>query len=408
MYDLVVVGGGISGLYSIIRFIEETSNKIFKTKPKILLLESSDKLGGRLQTYYDKDKRVQYETGGSRFHSKHVLLNRLIDRYHLERVETGIANKVTCDNQDKHHLIQKFIRRPKDELIHQTFGEYIATNYSEENRKIFQTAFGYDAEFNYLNAYDGIKMFQRDFSPKVSYSVLKHGYTSLIQSLRDEIISKNVEIHLHEDVVDIEMMDSTFKIISNKNQYISEYLFVTIPLYSLLKIPFIKSLSHNEWLDSVQPVSLHRIYGQFTKKSRMRLDRTTTHLPIRQYIPFSKETRLAMVSYSDTTSADYWNNIRKKYGIAGLKKELEDELSTLDKTCGNKGGNIKLAWVKSYYWENGVHVWKKGFDSSIMSKKALQPISNNKKFFIMGESFSKHQGWVEGALETVENGLKMI
>ena len=89
-YDLIVVGGGVAGLYSIYKYLlsidKINKNKISgkeKIIPKILLLESSDRLGGRLHTI--KNKNQVYVAGGARFSENHKLLFELIRTFKLEK-----------------------------------------------------------------------------------------------------------------------------------------------------------------------------------------------------------------------------------------------------------------------------------------------------------------------------------
>ena len=72
-YDYIIVGGGIAGL--------NTALKLCDTKNKILLLERNPELGGRLQTFKDKDKGILYEEGGARFHKGHKNLFELIKMF---------------------------------------------------------------------------------------------------------------------------------------------------------------------------------------------------------------------------------------------------------------------------------------------------------------------------------------
>ena len=52
-----------------------------------------------------------------------------------------------------------------------------------------------------------------------------------------------------------------------------------------------------------------------------------------------------------------------------------------------------------HYWENGCHFWKEGEDMNKVYDKMLKPI-DDKELYMCGESFSKKQAWIEGALET--------
>ena len=56
---IVIIGGGISGLYAATKLIGE----------KITLLEKSNRLGGCICTHYEND--LTYETGAGRFNKYH-------------------------------------------------------------------------------------------------------------------------------------------------------------------------------------------------------------------------------------------------------------------------------------------------------------------------------------------------
>ena len=74
-YDIIIVGGGISGLF--------IGYKLSELNQKILILESSSILGGRIKTEYKNDD-VYFESGAARFHKKHSKLLSLINELDLQ------------------------------------------------------------------------------------------------------------------------------------------------------------------------------------------------------------------------------------------------------------------------------------------------------------------------------------
>ncbi len=81
IYDVLIVGGGIAGLYLNYKLLK---NKKYK---KTLLVEKYGVLGGRIQTknLAFNNKRYSMEAGAGRFSSNHKLLIKLIKKFNLQK-----------------------------------------------------------------------------------------------------------------------------------------------------------------------------------------------------------------------------------------------------------------------------------------------------------------------------------
>ena len=69
MNDIIIIGGGISGLYSYYQLL------LKNPKLKIKLFEKNNYFGGRILTLHKKlnHQNYQFEAGAGRFNSKHTL-----------------------------------------------------------------------------------------------------------------------------------------------------------------------------------------------------------------------------------------------------------------------------------------------------------------------------------------------
>ena len=96
-YDVVIVGGGISGLY--------TMYNLRKQYPrlKVLLLEKNNRFGGRVYTYYEKVDGIQYrmDLGAGRLGFSHKLILSLIKNMDLSKDIIPITNDKTYIHIDK-------------------------------------------------------------------------------------------------------------------------------------------------------------------------------------------------------------------------------------------------------------------------------------------------------------------
>jgi len=122
IYDIVIVGGGISGLYFLY--------KILKLKPdwKILLLEKEDRLGGRIWTVYDDEGSPLYERGARRIMHNHYRMINLIKELGLELIDKNV-DYFTDENKEN----QKFAKIDKE-----TGHSIIKTGYSSVIEKLSQ------------------------------------------------------------------------------------------------------------------------------------------------------------------------------------------------------------------------------------------------------------------------------
>ena len=147
-----------------------------------------------------------------------------------------------------------------------------------------------------------------------------------------------------------------------------------------------------------------RIYAVYPKNRDGKIwfddiQSTITETHMRQVIPMDKEKGLIMACYCDDKHADVWLN----YTLAGFAKDILNR--NLKKLFPDK--NIpEPIYFKTHYWEAGTHYWLPNNDSRILYEKILKPFDY--PLYICGESYSKKQGWMEGALQTAIDIIKQI
>ena len=93
-YDIIVIGGGISGLNVTYQLLKK-NNKL-----KIALFEKNDYLGGRIYTHKEND--FYFEAGAGRFNDNHILLNSLIKELKLETLKTPIKSVISFVPSNKY------------------------------------------------------------------------------------------------------------------------------------------------------------------------------------------------------------------------------------------------------------------------------------------------------------------
>ena len=87
-YDIIIVGGGISGIYTMYNLKKNYPNL------KVLLLEKNERFGGRVYSHYENVDNVDYvmDLGAGRIGHHHKLMVNLIKELKLEKYMHSITN----------------------------------------------------------------------------------------------------------------------------------------------------------------------------------------------------------------------------------------------------------------------------------------------------------------------------
>ena len=420
-YDFVIVGGGIAGLF--------TAYKLSETDAKILLIEKSDYLGGRVYTVYeDNDKTndldIHYECGAARFNQNHIHIIQCIiemglydDIIHLDHpIHANLRGtekdfeKVYKTNKTDPKLTLKDITEylyKKAETIENkrkmTLKELMNKVMSKEATQFFIDAFGYNSEIEHMNAEDALRLFQNDFmdqdkDKELFFYFSKNGLTKIIDKLEKTCESNGVEIRKNTLLIDFV---GDIKLTTSIGKIETKTLILTGDKQSLMNIPALKKVKE---LDSVVSCPLNRIYAIYPKNNGKvwfhNLHRTTTDNDLRHIIPIDAEKGLIMISYSDDKYANKWHKYKEE---GTLQEHIQKEIKKL-----YPEKNIpEPFYLEEHYWKAGLHVWKKGIDSAKVMKKIQKPFKD-KEVFIVGETYCNNQGWMDGALLSAIQVLEQL
>jgi cytochrome b involved in lipid metabolism len=422
LYEYIICGAGIAGLYSALNLIEK--NNI--NPKKILIIEKSYRVGGLIQTNKNDELNIKYENGAGRITENDELLKSLIARFGLQdkiiklnknKEYRKVFNKDTIINIDidrfdklLHKILYKNYKAIYDDsiLINKSFKTLCEEEIGVEKTNLLIESFGYIDEFEKINAKNGIEMFKKSFNPKLSYFTLKDGLEQIVILLENELKKLGIQIILSEKIINIEKNNSQIKVLTENfdniaNNYLTQNLILAIPHNSLLQIPFLNNIFN--LLDSVENSSLFRIYAVFPKDKNNQvwfhdIPKTSTNLNIQQFIPINIESGLTMISYSDTKYAKEWQN----YKINNL---LEKEIMKNIRLLFSEKEIPDPIFLKSTFIYEATHLWKVNCDGDILQERIIKPYTDM-NLFICGESYSNNQGWIEGALQTSNKVVNML
>jgi hypothetical protein len=399
IYDYIIVGAGISGLYSAYNLLKE--NPDFK----ILILERNRDVGGRIDT------QNGLEAGAGRFHENQPLIMGLIRELGLSQhmvpiktYEHFIANKqlhsMVPINKIIDYVIARSRKTDKKTLKNIIFLDYVKQVLSIDDAAFLLDFYGYSSELTNMNAYDTINLMKNHLNHTTQFYRMEGGLSIIIRELVRRIDAK---IMVHRRVNDIHYNDETkqFEVTCDeiKKQYKAHKCICAVTKETLLKLPIFKPIY--KVLSLMETLPLCRIYARFPKTPTTPnpwfkgMPHVTTNNNLRIMIPIDEESGTIMMSYTDNKYARFWKRMLDKDGIDALNREHQ---RLIKKTTGL---DVPMPQdTKVYYWEHGVVYFKPGFDSETMLKQIRRPIQQI-PLYVCGENFSEFNSqWIEGALDT--------
>jgi monoamine oxidase len=414
IYDIIVLGGGIAGIY--------TTYKLLQKNPtlSILLLEASDRFGGRIHTI----TKYGIEAGAGRFSSKHRHLLQLIKELGFEDKKMKSKSSFQyfpirekdIHTYDLQEMLEILISASKLEkmtyLQSVSLTEYAETIFTKEELKYIHDSFGYYSELVIMNAHDAIQL-MKQLNEKNTFYSLQGGLSQIIEAMIDRIkqIKPNQQClkknHLVLDINRETETDESFYSVYTENNKIFQgnKIIAALPKQAIEKITVFKTLK--PYLKKIECAPLCRIYSKFApikgKQWFEDLSKFTTNNNIRMVIPINREKGMIMISYTDNKFAKYWNTLYEKEGIEKVNEQIAKYLRE----------SIQIEIPKPietmvYYWSCGVGYWGIDADSHEISQLMKRPFENE-EIFICGEHYSeKNQQWIEGALETSLSILEIL
>lgn len=428
-YDIVIIGGGISGIYTMYNLKKKYPNY------KILLLEKENRFGGRIYTYIAKINNIEYkmDLGAGRLGFHHERIIKLLNELNLNNDIISISNTETYIEYDKKsktsydksnvkkivsNLLYKFFNSkfiekvPNDILKKVYISTFLKKIFSNLVYKNIENTFEYKSKLKNLNAYDAVKYFKYDYNKYSNFFVLKNGLNTIIDKMIENINkNKNYSLKKNAEVKKISWNSDTkyyrieyFNRNNDKNIIINtEYIISALPRINLIKFNILNP--YRKYLDTINEISKVRIFEIYDTNNGdvwfKNIKKTVTNNELQFVIPINSSNGLIMSSYNENyiDNENFWLTFFKS-GERKLKKVLREKLMSIYNVFIPESNYIKF-----YYWKMGVAAWKKNVDSYFISQKILNIMPN---FYICGENYSTYQAWCEGALQTSDEVLNLI
>lgn len=382
MYDYIIIGGGIAGLYA----------SLLLNKSKSLLLEKNNYIGGRAIDKEFHGVIARLGAGIASPDNKHLLKLLKILKIKTESV-IGNINIMEKVNMKKmvYQIINKYKNVSEKEKINLSTKDFIEKYFGKEYFKIYSTYTEYTDFFDssiesYVEYYD-----ITDHIPS-EYKLIFVDWNLLINKMI-KLIKKNILIKKNYEVRNVHFnSEEDCYIINNQFKTKNVICACTIKSMNILKHLPIK-LNYNNYIGYIPFI---RIYTYHKNGHKLNIERyNILNSKLHKIIVMSD--KVLMISYSDNKNALYWKKyLNSKKIIVILKNEIK-KLFNIE---------IEIDDILIKYWEEGIHYFKPcGMYVEDIIKTLQNPL---KGLYVCGEMLSVRQGWVEGSIESVDRIYKII
>lgn len=415
MYDVIVIGSGISGLHCAYQLRKQTTN--------MCILEKEKRIGGRIETKYF-DGNVHVEAGARIFHHKQFYLNRLLIELGLARQKCRVSNKYLFVPQKKTYInkryivnpynvlkiiVQKAFQLPKDEQDQITLYDLAKTMFNTETIKCLLDSIGDYEPFMNMNANNAAKHYGHELHDKNRFYTLEKGMFQIIERLQEETC--DIPVYVGQEVENIRYISSThpyslkdhFEIYvkGEKRPYRAQICICAIPKIRLETISYFNPIK--DWMNCVGNQSMISIYAMYNKRNIWfrYMSNMRTNNELRSITPIEPEKGIIQLGQADGEYVKYWKEFSESY--PRLKCEISKKIK---ETFGLDTNEPK--WFRMFLWEHGAAYWNPGCNSEIIGNYMLNPYGRDIPLYICGDNFSQKQGWIEGALNTSHKVVKLI
>ena len=380
MYDIIIVGGGISGLYLYYHLIN--------TDKKIMLLEKNSRVGGRIYQYEEHllNEKYSFPAGAARYNKNHNRVIKLLKELKMyDKNDKGFSSAVEFIDS-KNEFSKKYVNKngfyyvdkvllqskkyTKEELQKYTFKEFSYKVLPKKDVEYMLIASGYSGQLNEMNMYDAYNLFEKGIRNDIQYYGGK--FNMIVEKIMKNLYNNKAEIVLNSMVRKVVNIKEGYQIITNDGEYKTKQIILCIPKDNLLKLSILKP--YFELLkNTITCKPLCRTYAIFKKKDIWFKDldkKIVTNNELRYIIPMNSETGLIMISYTDYLYTQFWKKIKNNQNL--LKKSI---VQLVNKTFNININEPEKVYV--FYWDCGVSYWNKGYNSDVVSKQINEP---KKKF----------------------------
>lgn len=406
-----IIGSGITGLYLAYKLL---LSGIPSTD--IVIFEGSGRIGGRI--YTNEHNGFKYSVGAGRLGKKHKYVMKLIKDFKLQDqiitiskntnyfIEGHLMNEeqllkhynsnFKSLNELWRYAIEKKLNGNKYDPNLYNLHNYFSLILSANDVELLKISLGYLGEMYDMNAYNGLLTLRKDFDIRNNeFFVLRDGIQILCDVLYKYIVNAGVPVKFSSILEDVKDDKKTIRV--NGNIYNYSKLYLTLKRGDYMKINYFKKYDY--LFNTVSDGHLLRIFAQYKDVWFKDMPKILTQNKLQFIIPIDYNSGLIQISYSDRYNADFWNAFKND-------KEVKKYLTKILNEMFPEKNIKEPEWITMHYWGSGDHMWNVGVNTKNIQDK-IDELFIPKDIYILGETYSERQAWIEGAIETVHKKLNI-
>lgn len=405
-YDVVIIGGGIAGLYS--------AYNIHKVSPttSVVVLERYKKrwFGGRLGNEMFQGVEVVNGAGVGRKEKDYLLIELMRElniRYKEFQVKPSYSPLIhpPCDVKKLISLLRREFKS-QNEPKNMTFKEFATSILGSKLYHHFTTCAGY-TDYENEDVYD--TLYQYGFEDNFTeWTALEIPWKKLVFRLAEKVGN----VRISSKVTNITKNSADHFLIQTEKgsepslTYECKKVIIATDISCLLKI-LPTNIPNRSLYEQIHGQPFLRVYGRFSKSSLPILDKvvqsyTIVPGPLYKIIPIDRKKGIYMIAYTDNSGA-----ISLKNYLENTEKNRHLFAHLVEKSLGLPQNTLHLLAIKEFYWPIGTHYYSPLDHTKFKNRKdfvkQLQHPEPN--MLVVGEMISMNQGWTQGALESVQMGL---
>jgi hypothetical protein len=413
--DVIIIGGGIAGLYAAYQI-----KRLAPPNTSFLVLEKNPKqwLGGRAgnETFYGAN--VVVGAGVGRKSKDHALIKLLKDskvpnsEFTSSRIYVPRALFHTHDIIKTMRLLKAEYNKRAEHYRHsrKTFKQFFIDTLGESEYRSFVISTGY-TDFEDADIYETLYHYGMDDNVS-GWTAIHVPWKDLIDSLYQKI-GGSQHFRFSTEVTRIRKIEDNpgiFEVATatpngNKTYYANKVVVATTVDAVRKIVP--GASARTSIYQQIQGQPFLIVYAKFDRESTEIMKKYVTSFTVlekghlQKMIPMDPDKGVYMVAYSDNQHA---RALKAKGALENTRKNCEMYSKWAADALGIPVSTpLHIIAIKDYYWQTGTHYYEpltKEFKSRAdFIHQAQHP---EKGMVVVGEMVSRDQGWVEGALESVD------